>query len=163
MSTECQCDATALIKVSADEENQMAGYCRFALNLIWLKWMDWLAVRLISVSNSWEVLFFVCTCRCPLLPDFISTLKMQCTSLFVLVCLICFQWKVSHANWKEAAEKKNHRSEKDPPMVPTKDLYLFCTCIVFRDVFNYFGCWNKACLCGQLDMLSSCHGLNAFL
>ncbi len=31
-------------------------------------------------------------------------------------------------------------SEIDPPMVPTKHLYLFCTCIVFRDVFNYFGC-----------------------
>lgn len=24
-------------------------------------------------------------------------------------------------------------------------LYLFCTCIINQDVFNYFGCWNKAC------------------
>lgn len=24
-------------------------------------------------------------------------------------------------------------------------LYLFCTCIINWDVFNYFGCWNKAC------------------
>lgn len=24
-------------------------------------------------------------------------------------------------------------------------LYLFCTCIINWDVFNYYGCWNKAC------------------
>lgn len=36
---------------------QTAGYSRFALNLMWLKWMDWLLVRLIFISNSyfWSV------------------------------------------------------------------------------------------------------------
>ena len=42
-------------------------------------------------------------------------------------------------------KKKKHFKQTHLPWFRREILYLFCTCIINWDVFNYFGCWNKAC------------------
>lgn len=95
------------------------------LHLIWYGLSGWTDCQFVSFpfplpEVSREVLFLSVRAAPspppPPFPDFISTFKMQCTSFFlfyfVLVCLICFQWKVSYKNLNEAAKRKVHGRNK---------------------------------------------------
>lgn len=148
----CQCDAIAHIKVSEERENSWIGYCRFAHNLIWVKWMDWLPVRFISKTPAFlTILKFHLPVHAASPISVLFSFRNEMHT-FLFVCFVWFGFSERFlANTKWGGKKNKFTEEIDPQTVPAKDLYLFCTCIVFRDVFNYFGCWNKACLCGQLD------------
>lgn len=151
----CQCDCSYQSVRREKREKRWIGNCKFAHNLIWVEWMDWLPVRPLSETPAFIFSFiFLYMPLPPSFLDFISSLQMQCTPFnFILVFFVWFVFSERFFKKKKLkwGGKKKTTEEIDPQMVPAKDLYLFCTCIVFRDVFNYFGCWNKACLCGQLD------------
>jgi len=113
--------------------------------------MDWFPFPLPEVSR--EVLFLSVRAAPPVSGFYFYF--QNALHIFFFLFYFClfdlFSVKGFSQKRKTRRQKEKSTEEINPPMVPTKDLYLFCTCIVFQDVFNYFGCWNKACLCGQLD------------
>lgn len=66
--------------------------------------------------------------------------KEKSSTHFPPCCLCCLLMSFSQKGFLKKDLKQTHFHG-----LKREILYLFCTCIINQDVFNYFGCWNKAC------------------
>lgn len=107
-----------------------------AIMSLWMKASDWF--NLISLPMCSVLILHVCSV-CPF-GKLLFTKKTKNSTHLPPCCLRCLLMSF----FREGFLKKDF--EADPlSWFKGEILYLFCTCIINRDVFNYFGCWNKAC------------------
>lgn len=130
LSMQCNC---FLLKCWFDDRGL---HCRCnACNHVFVDISKWLWFNIISLPMC-PVLILLPVYPCGKL---LFTKKKKTAHIFhPVVYVVC--WCL----FRERFLKKEF--EADPlSWFKREILYLFCTCIINQDVFNYFGCWNKAC------------------